>query len=903
MTFDHVSALAGSHDLRLSAWGPYTKRYMGISHVPDVERGLRFDLSVFPGLYRRRVEIPNVKWEAGYHPWEAAPDLSTFSHRHELIWKDRLFADVGFCRLDDQAVLIRVAAVNRTPDPQNLVLHYMASFHFPPVRTNSDEPLRMRRVSLPESGLWVDGLDYDAVHFAAFDPRATLTYDGALRGEVRDHGFVDGRALGRGFGREVGDQVAYGWTVPAPMADACLLLRVRMAPGGSLRLHASGLVEGEIVLTGDDGFARHRVDVGAVPGGEVGLTLTSQGGADVEIDGIALVPAQDVETVAFEPVRWHPEPDRMAGPQDRTLMLDYPDVPGIYGLAWPEPSFEVRAFLCDDLDIVMRHLVHQHTRRTFHGPGDGHYTNVFMRPIFMAPESARTFYGLVCTGEVDAVRARLAAFDPDDAAWEATYERARRPLPAPNPAGDPYRFSQDRMAATVLTNVVYPVRTRGTWIRHNTPGRWWDSLYTWDSGFVGLGLLELDVDRAVDCLNAYVTEPDEEDAAFIHHGSPVPVQHALFLELWNRTQSRALLAYFYPRLRRYHRFLVGRTGSSTTRMPSNLIRTWDYFYNSGGWDDYPPQVHVHREGLEATVAPVVNTAQAIRTAKILRAAALALETAASLQDVAEYDEDIAQLSEALQTHAWDEASGAFGYVCHDANRQPTGILRHESGVNFNLGLGGAYPLVAGICTPAQEARLVAALTSETRMWSRCGLSTVDQSAPYYRDDGYWNGAVWMPHQWYFWKALLDLGRADAAYRIAGTGLDVWRREVERSYNCFEHFIVQTGRGAGWHHFGGLSTPVLTWYGAYYRPGRLTTGLDAWVSALRVGEDRRRLSAELALFGQAHHTPVVVVTLEPGAAYASTWNGEPVPHHERVPGALEITLPSGEARGRLDVTLQ
>jgi hypothetical protein len=336
-------------------------------------------------------------------------------------------------------------------------------------------------------------------------------------------------------------------------------------------------------------------------------------------------------------------------------------------------------------------------------------------------------------------------------------------------------------------------------------------------------------------------------------------------------------------------------------MPSNLIRTWDYFYNSGGWDDYPPQVHVHQEGLEATVAPVVNTAQAIRTAKILRAAALALETAASLQDVAEYDEDIAQLSEALQTHAWDEASGAFGYVCHDANRQPTGILRHESGANFNLGLGGAYPLVAGICTPAQEARLVAALMSEARMWSRCGLSTVDQSAPYYRDDGYWNGAVWMPHQWYFWKALLDLGRADAAYRIAGTGLDVWKREVERSYNCFEHFIVQTGRGAGWHHFGGLSTPVLSWYGAYYRPGRLTTGLDAWVSALHVGEDRRRLSAELALFGQAHHTPVVVVTLEPAAAYASTWNGEPVPHHERVPGALEITLPSGEARGRLDVT--
>jgi hypothetical protein len=336
-------------------------------------------------------------------------------------------------------------------------------------------------------------------------------------------------------------------------------------------------------------------------------------------------------------------------------------------------------------------------------------------------------------------------------------------------------------------------------------------------------------------------------------------------------------------------------------MPSNLIRTWDYFYNSGGWDDYPPQRYVHEQGLEAMVVPVVNTAQAIRTAKILRAAARALGTPESAHDVAEYDEDIAQLSEALQTYAWDEESGAFGYVRHDEAGEPTGILRHPSGVNFNLGLGGASPLVAGICTPDQEARLVDALMSEAHMWSRCGLSTVDRSAPYYRDDGYWNGAVWMPHQWYMWKALLDLGRADEAYRIAKTGLEVWKREVERSYNCFEHFIVQTGRGAGWHHFGGLSSPVLSWYGAYHRPGRLTTGLDAWVVSRRVGEDGRELSAELALFGQPRHTPVVIAALDPDASYAATWKGEPVPHHARVPGVVEIQLPAGDAEGQLDVT--
>ena len=45
--------LAHTHDLRLPDWGPYTKKYTGISHLPDPKSGLRFDLSVFPGYYRR----------------------------------------------------------------------------------------------------------------------------------------------------------------------------------------------------------------------------------------------------------------------------------------------------------------------------------------------------------------------------------------------------------------------------------------------------------------------------------------------------------------------------------------------------------------------------------------------------------------------------------------------------------------------------------------------------------------------------------------------------------------------------------------------------------------------------------------------------------------------------------
>jgi hypothetical protein len=272
--------------------------------------------------------------------------------------------------------------------------------------------------------------------------------------------------------------------------------------------------------------------------GEVIVTLMPETcGAELEIDGFALVPTRRLYRLAFEPVVWRHAPQRLPAPQEETLLLQYANVHGVYGLGWGAREgsipFHVREFLCDDLDATLKLYVHDHVHDTLIGPGEGHFTNVFQRPVFLAPESERVVVGLLCYGAADVVRERLAAFDPADPAWAAAHAAAveRTLALEANPSGARYRFSQQRMAATVLTNVVYPVRTRGTWIKHYTPGRWWDSLYTWDSGFVGLGLAELDLERALDNLNTYLTEPGTEDAAFIHHGSPVPTQFYLFLAL------------------------------------------------------------------------------------------------------------------------------------------------------------------------------------------------------------------------------------------------------------------------------------------------------------------------------------------------------------------------------------
>jgi hypothetical protein len=870
-----------TRDLRLPDWGPYTKKYFGISHIPVPSAGYRFDLGVFPGFFRRTPLVPNVLWESGYHPWEASSDLSYYSTRFEVEWKDRVYVDLSFCTLAADSRLIACEVVNRTDSPQNLSLHFMASMQFPAGR---------HQVILPPGAVWVDALDYRDLVYAVPRPTDHLVTDGLLRGEFRDPAFVDGSGVGRNFGASLGDRLAYRIHLERPLVNAVMVIRYRNRSGAAARFQMAGLSSATLELPSNPAVSTVTRPLGDLAAGDHALVLTATGGIPVELDGIALVESQNAGNLRFEPVQYASQPEIAPGPFAASRILKYKGIDPYYGLAWNFDSFQVREFLGDDLDNLLRFRTHDHVSRVIRGAGEGHYTDVFLRPVTVPPQASQTIWGVTCSGTPERVAEILAEFPKrTDLAEIRQSARRKRASAAAVGEGAKYSFSQERMAATTLAGVIYPIYIRRTHIRHNTPGRWWDSLYTWDAGFIGLGLLEHDVQRAVDCLNTYTTAPGDPHAAFIHHGSPVPVQIYLLLEIWNRTRSRRLLEYFYPRLRQMHLFLAGRVGGSTTRrLASQLLTTWDYFYNTGGWDDYPPQVYVHENRLESGVAPTVNTAHAIRCARMLRMMAAELgETA----DLAGYDADIRAWGEALQKYAWDEASGYFGYVTHTAQGEPNGILRHKNGTNFNMGMDGVSPLLAGICTDEQAGRLTGNLMSENRMWTRIGITSVDQSAAYYRHDGYWNGAVWMPHQWFLWKTMLDLGRGAEASRIARTALDLWKKEVEQSYSCFEHFLVQSGRGAGWHQFTSLSCPVMSWFSAYYRPGRFTVGFDTWVTSAEFSRDHRSLHATVKVHGDK--PAIALTTMAPSHRYRVLRNRTLIPATEITAGTLQIPLMPGK----------
>ena len=209
-------------------------------------------------------------------------------------------------------------------------------------------------------------------------------------------------------------------------------------------------------------------------------------------------------------------------------------------------------------------------------------------------------------------------------------------------------------------------------------------------------------------------------------------------------------------------------------------------------------------------------------------------------------------------------------------------------------MDGIYPIVAGVVTDSQRDRILGHLKSDDEMFSPVGISAVDKTASYYITNGYWNGNVWLSHQWFVWKTMLDLGETDFAFRIAETALKSWKREVEYSYYTFEMFNITSGRGGWFHNFGGLSTPVNIWTNAYYKPKTLSTGLDIMVMNSSFNMDATEFNCNLKYYGNNEKYSVIVVMTDKKDDYNATVNGENANVFIRDKGIVEITI-SGDVK--------
>lgn len=881
-------------------WGPYSKKYMGISRVVDTDlpSGARFDFSVHPTVWNSSVPVPNVTYPSNYHLWSCKGDYSFYSYRYELMWKDMIYCDVSFSRIQNGAYLMRCEFVNNTDLKQNCILNGYSAMEYP-------KPF-FAKLTAPDHAVVINANDYENYTYANPRPWDTENPDGMAKGQFSDYHFTGGFGLGdrcenyhvpalglKPFGCEKGDSVSYAADIKG-FNSPVLTVRYRSATEGDAEFTLCGK---KIVFPHSEELAFAAFDLEKTDQ----IILQSLGTAGIELDVLVVTEKgeQDRISVSLEKHGFVPEIKSEHCGRGICVSLYYPEEEQTYYILTNNEKTRQRTLDSGCLEDALPNRLSNgdHTydelRRTFSESfsekksDEGFFHNVLVKSIFIDPNSKHTEYMVISE----------QPFAPlTDAEYEAVYKAAATPEDnGLNENGRKYTLSTDILRSTLLTNVVYPVYKHGQNVIHFTPGKRWDSFYTWDSGVIGVGVLEFSPEKAKYILETYLSDEDNRDFAFLLHGSLVPTQFAQYLEMLKRAKDKNPLFALYDKMMRYYRFLAGEDGSTTAKFKNGLLTTYDYWYSCSGMDDYPAQVYMIDRQMMDKICPCISTSHIIRAAKIMKMVA---EAIGREEDVQRLQRDIDNSTAALNALAWDEKCGYYSYTVYDENNQLCGYLRNEQGENMNKGMDGVYPLVAGAATPQRAARLLAHIKNPKEMWSKSGISAVDMSASYYFDDGYWNGNVWMSHQWFLWKTMFDMGEADFAYEIAKRALDMWKAETDFSYNTYECFGIKTQRGGWFHNFGGLSAPICVWANAYYKPGTVTTGFDVWTDHQYADENHAEISFKYCGSAAAY---TILVCLSDRNSYKASLNGKELDFVQREPGIIEITLSGSVKEGEISIS--
>ncbi|MDO5980045.1 MGH1-like glycoside hydrolase domain-containing protein [Flavivirga spongiicola] len=875
-----------SHDLELSDWGPYSKKYNGISHITNKEKGYRFDLSLAVGFFHRsKMIIPDVIQERDYFVWDVDPSLKYLGYNYQLEWKDKVTCDVVFSEIDKNKRLISITYSNNTVSRQDVVYNLLASINYPIKQVKKEKkPVLPVKVELPNYGTWIDGMDYKTLNYAHPRYDDNLIYNAFSKGEIYGSGMVNSRALGASFAKDKGDKVTYDLNHVVNKDE--IVFRYKTKGNTVVRLDARGIIDGELTFEPTSDFGIKRVKINPSKRHVSELILTSKGNEVFILDGFALVPDTTYDELKFVQEKFQPIPILENGPVHNSKIIKYNNTDLFYGILWEGAEHYQVEIHSDGLENLPAYNNRNIDVSSHFENNRGHFTDILVYGIEVMPFSKKELNGLVCVGTKAEVTEQLQSFSENKKVYNNHKNDLYKALHS-NTLDSEYDFAMNRMKSVMANNLVFPIICDNEYIKHYTPGRRWNSLYTWDVGMIGIGMLEMDLNKSINILNTY-TFPAEAPNAFVHHGTPAPTQIYQYLEIWNKTNNKTFLKHFYPRLKKYYQFLAGTYGSSITRMPSNLIKTWDYFYNSAGWDDYPPQRWVEHHDPENLIAPAISSTHVIRSAKILKGAAIELGLS---KDIKMYDSDIRAVSAALQKYSWDEPSGYFSYVKHNKAGDVTGILRSKDGNNMNMGMDGASPIIAGACNDKQRDVIIDKLLDKNRLWTKLGIS-VDKKAPFFNTNAYDNETVWISHQWFFWKTLLDLGYGQEAWDLANTALKVFSDETNRTYHCWEHYTQESLLGSGWHQFSGLNAPLVNWYAAYFKPGSIYAGFDFWIKSTHMENDFS--GAEISFKLEDLHRSKnkdFLVSLNKNYSYVVYLNGKEINHKRITETALLISVPS------------
>lgn len=875
------------HDLDLPLIGPYSRRFIGAAQITDRAKGR---LMVYP-LSISLEGGNSISWtpEPASDKWsttDAAEDLSSFALRYYLKGQTDVLANAYYRVLDNKRFLCRIILQNNTAQQQRTRIRTA-------VLREWEEP--QLKFNFPKKSIVVDAAKYS---------RISAYHQYALDGEricVRHAMFThSGRVLGGHFGEWPGDRVEYSFSTKAGFKSAYLVIRYAkrydnvqrykiMLDGQPVEAaferttsEHSGLSSWKYlkIPIGNVAAGRHRLSMEVLEPQNRFLEKQYERNLYAEPSGKDAQKATSFALDFFCLTEGSPDPSRwvkgVPSPAKPFGLVRGASHALIQDRFSPKPDWFACGFLSGKAEVMplherfgFREYMDNHNVILAPAPKglpaestlNVHGADISMDSIEIPPHGTREFllFGLRVKGKEEALRdikkLRNLALDWPKAKGLALETDFKIQDQAYGP-------SVAHEVAYLMGNVSFPNRLGDHNVITNAADKFrFPTFYSWDAGMITVGQAQCSLKRAEEHIHQYLLTRDPKQP-LLQHGTILPTQIYALWEIFQRTGNKNVLSTFYSAARKAYTFYVGRHPlSATLRNGDDFINASNSFYNAIGMDDYPVQQYCAEQNMLSHAAMPETNASAIRFGRILEMCALLL---GHKKHLTEYRTDRKRFAGALEK-LWDERSAYYGWMVGDR------LLRSEDGDNYNKGISGVYPIITNMLNTERNKKLIAQIKTPGRLWSHAGVSTVDQSASYYSPNGYWNGRVWMPHQWIFWKSMLDLGEIDFARQIAFTALETWSRNETRTGMCYENFRIDTGEGGGATHFTALSSVVVNFYCAYFRPQSISTGFDVFVTSkeIDVEKGRARISFSSPLT-KPHRTGAVVV-MKPNTRYRVNGN--------------------------------
>lgn len=298
-------------------WGPYSKKYAGISKITNHsgQSGSRFDFLTAPAIMGLDIKVPNVTLPSAYHPWLSSKNYSFYSFRHDLEWKDVIYADVSYTKLSDESTLVRTEIVNNGDIVKNFVVNYFASIEFP-----FDS---YTEAVFPQKCDMLKASQYSSYNYAITRPWDEQNADGRKKGVFLDNRFLYGEGLGdraekwhmphkvlRPFGGEKGDSATFSFKLKHKYKNAVLTIRYRTSDIEYIQGKMTGvsyinskntaefLLSGKkIALSACDDLNLFTLDLGEINTDEFKFNLVSCGTGAAEFDFFAICEKEDAEKI------------------------------------------------------------------------------------------------------------------------------------------------------------------------------------------------------------------------------------------------------------------------------------------------------------------------------------------------------------------------------------------------------------------------------------------------------------------------------------------------------------------------------------------------------------------------------------------------------------------------------